>query len=56
MGAWYMNDDGLALLKESALRLVRDCIDGDLLDLICKLLLESGTAVENGDTNVGIIP
>lgn len=51
-----MNDDDLALLKESAIRLVKECRDGDLLDLVCKLFLEFGTAAECDDMNVGIIP
>ena len=36
-----MEDDTLVLLRETAVRLVRGCNDGDLLDLICKLIMES---------------
>lgn len=37
-----MNDDGLTLLRESAIQLIKDCEDEDLLDLVCKLFLELG--------------
>ena len=37
-----MSDDDLILLRESAIGLIRNCCDADLLDLLCKLLLESG--------------
>lgn len=45
-----MEDGVLALLQESAIELIRKCKDEDLLDLVCKLLLESGVL------NAGIIP
>ena len=37
-----MSDDGLILLRETAIELVQNCCDPGLLDLLCKLLLESG--------------
>ena len=37
-----MDEDGLTLLRESAIELVRACGDADLLDLLCKLLVEFG--------------
>lgn len=36
-----MEDDILVHLQETTVRLVRGCKDEDLLDLLCKLLLES---------------
>ena len=38
-----MDDTTLILLRDAAVRLIRNCHDEDLLDLVCKLLIESGT-------------
>lgn len=38
-----MEDITLILVRDAAVRLVRNCKDEDLLDLVCKLLIESGT-------------
>lgn len=37
-----MSDDCLTFLRESATELIENCTDADLLDLVCKLLIESG--------------
>ena len=34
-----MEDDTLVLLRDVIVRLVRECGDADLLDLLCELLL-----------------
>lgn len=41
-----MEDDTLVLLRETAVRLVRGCKDEDLLDLVCKLFMESACAFD----------
>ena len=40
-----MEDGALTILQESAIELIRKCKDEDLLDLVCKLLLESGVGI-----------
>ena len=37
-------DAELQILREMAAGLVRECTDEDLLDLICKLLMQEGQA------------
>ena len=37
-----MDNSCLELMRESAIQLIRNCEDTDLLDLLCKVLLESG--------------
>lgn len=37
-----MDDTTLILLRDAAVRLIRNCTDEDLIDLVCKLLIESG--------------
>lgn len=37
-----MSNDYLTILKESIIDLIRNCEDEDLLDLVRKLLVESG--------------
>ena len=39
-----MDDTTLIVLRDAAVRLIRNCNDEDLLDLVCKLLLESDVA------------
>ena len=39
-----MSDDDLVLLRAPAIEQVQNCYDADLLDLLCKLLLESGVS------------
>ncbi len=51
-----MDDGILALLQESAIELIKKCKDEGLLDLVCKLFLEVGTAAECEGENVSIIP
>ena len=41
-----MDEGILALLQESAIELIRKCKDEDLLDLVCKIFVEVGTAAE----------
>lgn len=36
-----MDDTTLIVLRDAAVQLIRNCNDEDLLDLICKLLIES---------------
>lgn len=38
-----MGNVELALLRELAIRLIQACEDADLLDLLCKLLVELGS-------------
>lgn len=45
-----MEDTALVIVRDEVIRLVQECVDVDLLDLVCKLLLESGVL------NAGIIP
>lgn len=47
-----MDDTTLIVLRDAAVRLIRGCTDEDLIDLVCKLLIESGVEESNG----GIIP
>ena len=35
-----MNNDYLTYLRETAIELIKECKDEDLLDLLCKLLAE----------------
>ena len=35
-----MENTELVLLRETAIQLIRECNDEDMLDLLCKLLLE----------------
>lgn len=37
-----MEHDHLDLLRETAIELIKECTDADLLDLLCKLLVDSG--------------
>lgn len=37
-----MDNLELVRLRESAIELIRDCGDADLLDLLCKLIVELG--------------
>lgn len=41
-----MEDDTLVILRDMAVRLVRGCLDADLLDLVCKLIMESTRALD----------
>lgn len=41
-----MEDDTLILLRETAVRLVHGCDDEDLLDLVCKLIMENTRALD----------
>ena len=42
-----MDDTTLVLLRDAAVRLIQGCIDGDLLDLVCKLLVEAAAAASS---------
>lgn len=45
-----MDDTPLGVVREAVTRLVQECNDADLLDLLCKLLLESSAG---GTTDAG---
>lgn len=38
-----MDDDDLEILREAVVKAARECDDGMLLDLICKILITDGT-------------